>query len=52
MGAQNINDDDEVKKAVSLWLQLQASAFNDEGIQKLVPRYDKYLNNSGNYVEK
>jgi hypothetical protein len=23
-----------------------------EGIQKLVPRYDKCLNNGGNYVEK
>jgi hypothetical protein len=23
-----------------------------EGLQKLVPRYDKSLNNGGNYVEK
>jgi hypothetical protein len=26
--------------------------FYDEGIQKLVSRYDKCLNNGGNYVEK
>jgi hypothetical protein len=52
MGGQNFNEDDEVKKAISAWLQSQASSFYDEGIQKLVPRYDKCLNNGGNYVEK
>ncbi|VVC38555.1 Hypothetical protein CINCED_3A019467, partial [Cinara cedri] len=52
MGGQNFNEDDEVKKAVSAWLQSQASYFYDERIQKLVPRYDKCLNNGGNYVEK
>jgi hypothetical protein len=30
----------------------QAAAFYEEGIQKLVPRYDKCLNNGGEYVEK
>jgi hypothetical protein len=29
-----------------------AAAFYDEGIQTLVQRYDKCLNNDGNYVEK
>jgi hypothetical protein len=29
-----------------------AATFYEEGIQKLVPRYDKCLNNGGNYVEK
>jgi hypothetical protein len=52
MGGQNFNNDDEVKKAISAWLQSQASSFYDEGIQKLVPRYDKCLYNGGNYVEK
>jgi len=52
MGAQNFNEDDEVNKAISAWLQLQGSSFYDEEIQKLVPRYDKCLNNGGNYVEK
>jgi len=28
-----------------------AAAFFEEGIQKLVPRYDKCLNNGGEYVE-
>ncbi|XP_025410521.1 protein GVQW3-like [Sipha flava] len=52
ISGQNFNEDDEVKKAISAWLQSQASSFYDEGIQKLVPRYDKCLNNGGNYVEK
>jgi len=30
----------------------QAAAFYEEGIQKLVPPYDKSLNNGGEYVEK
>jgi len=30
----------------------QAAAFYEEGIQKLVPRYDKCLYNGGEYVEK
>jgi len=32
-------------------LTSQAAAFYKEGIQKLVPRYDKCLNNGGEYVE-
>jgi hypothetical protein len=42
----------EVKEAVTTWFASQAAAFYDEGIQKLVQRYDKCLNNDGNYVEK
>ena len=34
------------------WLTLQAAAFYEEGIQNLVPRYDRCLNNGGEYVEK
>jgi len=37
---------------VQKWLTSQAAAFYEEGMQKLVPRYDKYLNNGGEYVEK
>jgi hypothetical protein len=40
------DDDDDLKDAV------QAATFYEEGIQKLVPRYDKCLNNGGEYVEK
>ena len=34
------------------WLTSQAAAFYEKGIQKLVHRYDKCLNNGGEYVEK
>jgi hypothetical protein len=44
--------DDEVKEAVTTCSASQASSFYDEGIQKLVQRYDKCLNDGGNYVEK
>jgi histone-lysine N-methyltransferase SETMAR len=49
---QRFNDDEDVERAEQKWLSSQAATFYDEGIQKLVSRYDKCLNNSGNYVEK
>jgi hypothetical protein len=51
LGGQRFHDD-EVKEAVNTWFALQAATFYDAGIQKLVPRYDKYLTNGENYVEK
>ena len=42
----------DLKDAVQKWLTLQAAAFYEEGIQKLVSCYDKCLNNGGEYVEK
>ena len=33
-------------------LSSQAATFYEEGIQKLVPRYDKCFNNGEKYVEK
>jgi hypothetical protein len=44
--------DDEVKEAINTWFASQVASFYDAGIQKLVPHYDKCLNNGGNYVEK
>ena len=41
-----------LKDAVQKWLTSQAAAFYEEGIQKRVPRYDKFLNNGGEQVEK
>jgi len=41
----------EVKKAVTTCFASQAASFYNEGIQKLVQRYDKCLNNGGNYIE-
>jgi hypothetical protein len=52
LGGRRFHDDNEVKEAVNTWLASQAASFYDAGIQKLVPRYDKCLNNGGNYVEK
>ena len=52
LGGKQFDDDDDLKDAVQKWLTSQAAAFCDEGVQKLVPRYDKCLNNGGEYVEK
>ena len=51
LGRKRFDDDDDLKDAVQKWLTSQAAAFYEEGIQKLVPRYDKCLNNGGEYVE-
>jgi len=45
-------DDDDLKDAVQKCLTSQVAAFYEEGIQKVVPRYDKCLSNGGAYVEK
>jgi len=42
----------DLKDAVPKWLTSWVAAFYEEGIQKLVPRYDKCLNNGSEYVEK
>ena len=50
--AKNFNDDDEVQEEVMTWFKGQAVDFYDSGIQKLVPRLNKCLDNAGDYVEK
>jgi histone-lysine N-methyltransferase SETMAR len=52
LAGQRFLNDDDVKEAVKKWLFSQATTFYEKGIHKLVPRYDKGLNNGGNYVEK
>ena len=52
LGGKRFDDDDDLKDAMKKWLTSQAAAFYEEDIQKLVSRYDKCLNNSGEYVEK
>ncbi|GBL90856.1 Mariner Mos1 transposase [Araneus ventricosus] len=52
LGREHFADDEELKNAVTHWLKSQAAAFYAEGIGKLVKRYDKCLNNGGDYVEK
>jgi hypothetical protein len=44
--------DDEVKEAVNMWFASKAASIYGAAIQNLVPRYDKCLDNGGNYVEK
>ena len=42
----------EVQEEVMTWFKGQAADFYDSGIQKLVPRLNKCLDNAGDYVEK
>jgi len=51
----NVNErvrDDRRFTISDLSLHFPQISFYEEGIQKLVPRYDKSLNNGGEYVEK
>ena len=45
-------DDDEVQEEVMTWFKGQGADFYDLGIQKLVPRLYKCLDNAGDYLEK
>jgi hypothetical protein len=48
-----VHDDDvEVQDEVMTWFKGQAADFYDSGMQKLVPRLNKYLDNAGDFVEK
>jgi hypothetical protein len=49
---KNFDDDNEVQEEVMTWFRVQAADFYDSGIQKLVPRLKKCLDNAGDYVEK
>ena len=52
LGSQHFSDEDEIKEHVTPWLKTQAATFYEEGMQKLVPRYDKCLQNFRSYVGK
>jgi histone-lysine N-methyltransferase SETMAR len=52
LAGRQFHNKNEVKEAVTTCFASQAASFYDEGIQKIVQRYDKCLNNGGNYVEK
>ena len=43
---------DEVQEEVMTWFKGEAADFYDSGTQKLFPRLNKCLDNSGDYVEK
>jgi hypothetical protein len=46
------DDDDDLQEEVMTWFKRQAADFYDSGIQKLVRRLNKCLDNAGEYVEK
>ncbi|GFT81573.1 histone-lysine N-methyltransferase SETMAR [Trichonephila clavipes] len=52
LAGKHFNNDKELKEKVSNWLKTQAATFYEEGIEKLVPRYDTCLQNFGSYVER
>jgi hypothetical protein len=52
LAGKKFDDDDEVQEEVMTWFKRQAADFYDSGIQKLVPRLNKFLDNAGDYVEK
>ena len=45
-------DDEDLQHAVVDWLNSQEAVWYEEGISKLVSRYDKYFNVQGDFVEK
>jgi hypothetical protein len=52
LAGKKFDDNDEVQEEVVTWFKVQAAEFYDSGIQKLVPRLNKCLDNAGDYVEK
>ena len=48
----DVHDDDDVQDEVMTWFKGLAADFYGSGIQKLVPRLNKCLDNAGDYVEK
>jgi hypothetical protein len=49
---KKFDDYDEVQEEVMTWFKGLAADFYDSGIQQLVPRLNKCLDNAGDYVEK
>jgi hypothetical protein len=49
---QRFKTNEELVDGVNNWLGILAAPFCDEGLKKLVRRYDKFLNLGGKYAEK
>jgi len=49
---EKFDDDDDMQEEVMTWFKGQAADFYGSGIQKLVPRLNKCLDNAGDCVEK
>jgi hypothetical protein len=52
LATQRFHTNEELMDGVNTWLHNLAAPVFDEGLQKLVPLYDKCLNVDCNYVEK
>lgn len=52
LGGKQFTNDEELQQAVTAWLKSLAADEYNIGIEKLVPRYNKCLDNNGDYVEK
>jgi nucleoside 2-deoxyribosyltransferase len=52
LATQRFHTNEELMDGVKIWLHYLAAPFFDEGLQKLVSRYDKCLNVDDNYVKK
>jgi histone-lysine N-methyltransferase SETMAR len=52
LGTQRFHTDEELMNGSNNWLHNLAAPIFDEGLQRLVSRYDKCLNVDDNYVEK
>ena len=52
LAGKKFDDADEVQEEVMMWFKGLAADFYDSGIQKLVPRLNKCLDNAVDYVEK
>jgi hypothetical protein len=52
VAGKKFDDDDEVQEEVTMCFKGQAADFYDLGIEKLVTRLNKCLDNADDYVEK
>jgi len=52
LAGKKFDNDDEVQEEVMMWFKGQAAGVYDSGIQKLVPKLNKCLDNAGDFVEK
>jgi histone-lysine N-methyltransferase SETMAR len=52
LAGKNFDDDDEVQEEIMTCFKGPAADFYASGIQQLVPRLNKCLDNDGDYVEK
>lgn len=51
-GGWSFDSDNDLENGVLQWLSSLIASFYEKGLEKLIFRYDKRLNNGGNYVEK